>query len=441
VIVVEPLSEAEAGFHVGRLAEKASVERARLDEFHAYFAGHHRRPYEPPTSTAEFRVLARRAVTNLVPLVVGSQVERLFVDGYRPDATDDEDSRAWLWWQANSLDAKQKALYETVAVNGYGWMMVLPGDPFPWMMPASPRAWYAELADSDDDWPRFALRVVEDRAKLIDSWGEYWLSKRDTRWVFTADRPPRPHGLGVCPFVRYTNTMSLDATNPIGEVEPVIPVQDRLNQTVFDLLVAQSYAGTPQRWIAGIEDADLDDDSLRAAMVKRVWMLDSPASQVGQLPEADLSNLVGAINNTLRVYGLKSKTPPHYLLGEMVNLSGEALTAADTSLSMKIKDRQTTLGESHERVFRLAARAAGDVEAESDVASQVIWRDTDPRALSATVDALSKMVSPDGLQVPPEMAWPMIPGWTQQDVNRARAMRDQGDSFAQLQAELERQFG
>jgi hypothetical protein len=93
------------------------------------------------------------------------------------------------------------------------------------------------------------------------------------------------------------------------------------------------------------------------------------------------------------------------------------LAAAEAGQRRKIAQRETTFGESWEMVFGLAATAMDDKVTDG---AQVRWRDTEARALASTVDALGKMAQM--LNIPPQMLWERIPGWTQQDVERAKAM-------------------
>jgi len=432
------LTADQASMQADRLLELATAEWSRLKLFDQYHRGVHSPPYTPQTATIEFRTLVARATTNLMPMVTGTLVNRLYADGFRPDPTQDANSTAWEWWQANQMDARQKPLYEAVAVYGYAWMMVSGSDSgTPSMSPKSPRTWYCEIADPDDDWPTYAVRRRGENVTLVDAEAFYTLKKptSSTRWGVV---DVAPHGLGVCPFVQYRNAWNIDG-HPVGEVERLIPVQDRLNQTVFDLLVAQTFAAAPQKYIAGLV-AD-DDDSLASALAKRVWTLDGADTKVGQLPGADLSHLVSSIDNTLRVYGIISQTPPNYLLGEMVNIAAEALVAADASLAMKVEDRKTLHGESHENTFRLAGVAANEPEIAADVMSEIVWRQTDPRSFAATVDGLTKLASPEGLQVPPDELWTMIPGVTQTTAQRWKATRDAADPFAELMRDMDRQSG
>jgi hypothetical protein len=222
-------------------------------------------------------------------------------------------------------------------------------------------------------------------------------------------------------MVIFRNTFELTRW-PTGEIEPVIAVQDRLNQTVFDLLVAQAYAAAPQKWIAGLSvpvDEQGNPITDLRAFAKSVWIDSDPNTKFGSLPEANLKNIVEAIEQALRMYGLMSQTPPHYLLGDLVNLSAEALLAADTTLAKKVNDRQALFGEAWEQAFRLAGVAAGDAEAAADTSAQVWWRDTEPRSIAQQVDALGKLATMLG--VPPEALWEQVPGVTRTDLELWRA--------------------
>lgn len=435
-----PIEASQAPTVANDLLEEASDEWQRLKQFSNYQRGDHADPYTPKSVTPEFRALKKRSKTNLIPNVISTLVDRLYVDGYRPDNAEDEESEqspAWRWWQVNGLDARQGQLYEYAARYGYSWMMVWPSERgrSPMIRPRSPRSWYAQWDSLDDDFPRYAVRRGNGQVELLDDEALWVLRTRPSSGTDNLAVASRvPHGLGAVPLVRYMNGWPDEGSHPVGEIEKLIDIQDRLNQTVFDLLVTQTYMGAPQQWIAGVV-ADADDKV--KAIAKRVWTFDEPTTQVGQLPQADLKQLIGAIDNAIRMYGIKSQMPPNYLLGEMVNISADALVAAHADLDAKVENRQSLHSESHERTFNLAGVAAGVEQIASDPAAQVIWRRTDPRSMASTVDALGKMVQM--LQIPADEVWPMIPGVTQQDVARWRRKRLEGDPLVQLEAEMERQ--
>jgi hypothetical protein len=440
-------SEQEVAEAVRDWGPVAQGEWSRLQLYEDYYRGRHRPPYTPETATREFRELVHRGVTNLTPLVVNTMTQRLFVDGFRPSTTSVENAPQWEWWQANGMDSRQKALYDETAKHGYAGCMVTPGKPDPVIRPVSAREWWVGFEDYSDDYPFLGLKQPARRhhpsGMPADTSFDYevWHVLDDAaRWIVrvhgdhnVAVASRTAHGLGVVPIVPFRNGWDL-TRYPTGEIEPLIPIQDRLNQTVFDLLVAQTYAASPQKWATGMAlPVDKDGKPLidLRAWAKSLWMTSDENAKFGSLPEANLKNIVEAIEQSLRVYGLTSQTPPHYLLGDLVNLSAEALLAADTTLAKKVNDHQIIFGEAFEQVFRLAGAAAGDDAAANDTEAQVWWRDTEPRSIAQQVDALGKLATM--LQIPPESLWEKVPGATGSDLQlwrtdaakaRLRALRE-----------------
>lgn len=414
---------------------EAHAEWRRLSYFERYYCGDHRPPYEPETATREFKELVRRCTTNLTRLIVNTMTQRLVVDGFRASATSVSNAPQWKWWQANGMDARQKALYDEAAKHGYAGCLVMPGEPVPVLRPVSPLEWWIGFEDFSDDWPYLALKQTDESMwHVLDDHARYVV--RTDRDGDVAIVETTVHDLGHVPIVPFRNTFVL-TRYPDGEIEPAIAIQDRLNQTVFDLLVAQTYSAAPQKWVAGLV---LPTDSAGRPIVdvqafaKGLWATSDPTAKFGSLPEANLANIVHAIEQALRVYGLMTQTPPHYLLGDLVNLSAEALLAADTTLAKKVGDRQTLFGEAWEQCFRLAGVAAGDRAAAEDQEAQVWWRDTEPRSIAQQVDALGKMATM--LEVPPRALWEKIPGVTGGDLQlwRTEAARVRFDLTRQALA-------
>lgn len=402
-------------------SQKVRDEWARLARIVDRVRGQHPAPYTPDSADAEYKDLVRRAVSNWLPLVVASTVQGLYVDGFR--GVDEEASRRrWYSWQANGMDARQVPLHRAVCTLGYSYLMVLPTDTVASITPVPATRMFAEYEYVDDEWPVRTIRALApNQWELLDD---------EARYVVTGKRADRrvdvfPHNLGVVPVVKLSAQYDL-LGYPLGDVEPLLPVQERINETVFGLLMAQRYASFKQRWITGMAPP-LDDEGNPLPLpfniaVDSAVVAESPDTKFGQFDASDLGQYVEALEAHVRHLAAISQTPPHYLLGSLVNLSAEALTAAETGLQRKIRERQMVLGEGYEQMLRLVARAEGDAE---DVAAQVHWRDTESRSLSQVADALNKLAGPDGLGVPAEMLYEMIPGWSAQDVERAVRLRSE----------------
>lgn len=426
-------------------------EQHRLRKIARYMRGQHTSVYTPRSAQAEYRWLRERSTVNFLPLIVSVIAQNLYVDGYRP-AKSDDNAAPWATWQANRMDARQHGLHRSVLTYGAAYTVVLPGQPKPVIRPVSPRRMTALYADPvDDEWPLFALeekventptgrrRVVQmlddkSRFQLVGTPGKNDLAPAPENAVME-------HGMTVCPVVRYCNTVDLDGEMDVcGEVEPLFDVQDQINSTTFGLLMAQQYAAFRQRWVTGMAPpVDKNGQPIEPfrAGVDRLFVGDSKDIKFGEFGQTDLSGHLESRESSIRHMSTISQVPPYHLLGQIANLSAEALAAARDGLDRKSDEKESTLGESHEQTLRLAGLAAGDREAWEDTSAQVVWRDTSARSLASTVDALGKLATMLG--VPSQELWERIPGVTQTDVERWKATAQKGDALANLAAILDRQ--
>jgi len=396
-----------------------------LDRIRDYWRGRQPLPVMVPTGVPkEVRRMAEMSRINVVGLPVDVVGQALYVDGYRQERSE-KNEPAWESWQANKMDARQIGLHRSALAYGAAYVTVLPGDTAPVMRCRSPRSLTVAYGD-DDVWPVYALERKKGLKGLV-TWRLF-----DEEAVYTFGEDPKAkkpgadwagewlrteqHGLGVCPVVRFRNTGDLDEEDEVvGEIAALIPLQDQMDFTTFDLLVAQHYQAFRQRYVMGWTTTSETEKAKASA--SRLWTFDDPDVKIGEFGQSDLNGYLESRESTLQHLATISQVPPHYLLGKLVNLSAEALAAAEAGQRRKISQRETSFGESWEMVFGLAAGAMG---AAVTAGAQVRWRDTEARALASTVDALGKMAQM--LSIPPQMLWERIPGWTQQDVERAKAM-------------------
>ena len=427
-----------------QLLAMRAAERHDLDEIRAYWLGEQPLPIAPVGVPEDVRRMAKMARVNVCGLVVNVPAQSMFVVGIRDNnAPPGENDPLWSVWQANKMDARQSAVHRATFAYGTAYEVLLPGQPEPVSKGRTPRQMTAAYGD-DPDWPEYAIEALVARDgstyyELYDDVAVYTLAE-DAEAAKQANEPFHPvfvslseHGAGVCPVVRFVNLEDLERT-PHSEITPIMPLQDQLDFTTFDLLVAQHFGAFRQRYILGWTSED-ENEKVKAA-ASRLWTFDddSKTIQVGEFDQTDLSGYLDSRKATLEHFGVISQVPPHNLLGQMVNLSAEALVAAEASANRKNADRETTLGESWEQWFWLAGKYKGQILGDG---AQVRWRDTEARSLAQTVDALGKMAQMLG--VPAEALWSRIPGVTQQDVEEWKAMRS-SDALAGLFASVDRQM-
>ncbi|MGC5319305.1 phage portal protein [Micromonospora arida] len=412
-----------------------------------YLRGDHDLPYMPRGAKAEYKSLAEKSITNWLPLISATYTKRLFVDGFRAARATDN-AKPWEYWQANGMDARQTIVHRGALEYGAAYVLVLPGKPVPFIRPLSPLRTVALYEDEEAEWPDAAMRVKGKAAngdtllEVFDDRAAHTIRKAKHDGKLTLVRSDA-HNLGVVPFVRYRPRLDGES---VGIIKPLIRLNDRINESVFALYVALQYASFRQRWATGLAiPVDEDEQSPTygqpvepfQAAVDRLWISDNPDAKFGDFGQTDTKGHLETYGSGVRSLAAIAQLSPHVLLGDLVNLSADALAAAESATQHQIGEFETIFGESHEQTLRTAAKAAGDREAAADMSAQVRWRDTEARSLAAAVDALGKMVQMLG--VPAEAAWERIPGVTDQDIQRWRGMAASGDGLTALAEALGRQ--
>lgn len=421
------LSAADAIESVKFMLEFRRAERERFDKIHSYLHGAQPNPAVPRGSNDEVKRLARMSRVNMMKIVVTSVAQCLFVDGFRQHL-ESTDAPMWDVWQSNRMDKRQSGLHRSALAYGVSFATVLPGEPTPVIKGYSPRKMTAAYGESND-WPILALQAEPSgnhwMYRLYDESAIYFV-EGDPEALDESDRltfiETQEHNMGVTPVVRFLNEEDLDEDHD-GEIEPLMDLQDQIDLTTFGLLVAQHYSSFRQRYILGwAAESELQALKMGASRILTLDV-DANAVKIGEFEQTQLAGYLDSREASLKELASISQTPVHELIGSLVNLSAEALVAAEKGQQRKVNERQTSFGESWEMVFGLVAQLQ---EITVDAGAQVRWRDTESRALAATVDALGKMAAQ--LDIPVTELWERIPGVTQQDIERWKGELASSDS-------------
>jgi len=286
------LSDAQAVEVCQELLSIRRRDAVKLDLIRSYWLGTQELPVVPTSVPAEVKRMAEMSRINVCGLVVNVPAQSMFVTGIRDETNPDTADQIWGAWQANKMDAHQSPIHRACLAYGTAYLRVLPGDPAPVMLGRSPRQ-VTTAYGSDPDWPEFALEAVDTRDgrfwELYDETHRYRLSEsakepgQDQAPISFATA--EEHGSLVCPFVRYSNLEDLEYT-PHSEITPVIPLQDQLDLTTFNMLVAQHYGAFRQRYIIGWL-AESEGQAIEAA-ITRMQKFDDPDVKVGDVGPTDL---------------------------------------------------------------------------------------------------------------------------------------------------------
>lgn len=383
--------------------------------------------------------LARKAETNYLPLLVRVFRQALRVDGYLTSVP--AERSPWRWWQANRMDARQSGLHDAALKYGVAYASVMPGDTGPAVRCYSPRRMVAVYADPDvDEWPMYAVHVdeAEQHFVLTDEEAEYRFGAEDAAAVTAGGAVPPPpltrltgtdavtfieariHGTGHCPVVRYRDSMLLEGEEQLGIVEPMLTLQERINETSFGMLVAQYFAAFRQRMVIGwIPQSEQEEYRAGAG---RIWYLDVDPDQVRvqELGETDLTRYIDAGKSARRDFAAIGQIPAGDLgVDAISNVSDATLAGLERAKNARAGEIALSLGEAHEQLLRLMAWTGGDAEAAGDAQSEVRWAEREARTWAGQIDGLIKLVQAEVLTA--DFAAGMVPGLTDQQVEEARA--------------------
>lgn len=434
-------------------------ELPRLTKIFNYATGVWGVPDVPEGASREIKDLARLAVKNCLSLVEDAFGQNLAVVGYRTAAAS-VNAPGWARWQTQGMDARQAEVNRAAIRYGAAYLVIAPesaGGRVTWR-PRTPRKMVAIYADPQMDlWPIRALETWTDttdarsrrKGLMIDdemcyplNLGEAskWSGSSTSRRVPVAlDGDPWAHGAtgddgeSVCPVIRYVTTRrGEDAV--VGEVEPLIIEQQAINAVNFDRLVVSRFGAFPQRYAIGWSADDLT--VLRAAM-SRVWAFDDETVKVGAFPAASVEPYNSILTEMQEHLAMRAQVNPAAITGKLVNLSADALAAAEKGQQRKLAEMRLSLGESYEQSLRLDARMDGDSETSSDRSAEAVWADTEARAFGAVVDGITKLAA---VGVPIDELLTLVSALSQQQITAIRdRMAGQGEILAALRQMSEAQ--
>jgi hypothetical protein len=191
---------------------------------------------------------------------------------------------------------------------------------------------------------------------------------------------------------------------PISDISGVIAMQDAINLLWSQLLVASDFASLQQRIVIGAEvpkvpilDANGQKvgekpiDLKRFALDRVLW-LENPEAKIANWPAADLTAYTDIVEVAVGHIAAQTRTPQHYLIGKMANLSGDALIAAETGLVKKCEEKQLWFGQALREVFALIALARGETaKADAIGGGSLLWADVQSRNIAQLTDSLLKL--------------------------------------------------
>lgn len=399
------------------MCDELDKRNRRAELLDNYYDGKHPIPdaITDAKATRAYRRLLALSDTNWPQLIVDSVEERLEVQAINmgDEALSD---RVWEIWQDNALDADSSLLHQSALTSARAYAIVWPSPGAgPQVTVEHTSTCIVQYASGSRRHRVAALRRWTDGtrwyATLFLPDGVYKFQAKDTNdvtsspkaedWVrrdvpdetWPLDNPFAP----VVPVVEFAVNRRLRPSPygvAYGEFETNLGHIDRINYALFSQIVAMTWSGFPLR--AQIGDPitrDDDDQPIKPFDVAadQLVQIENPDGKLIQLPEASLENYGNAIDRYVEQLAALTKTPAHYLLGKLVNVSADAIRAAEAGLVSKIRRHHRSLGEPWEEVARLMLVADGQQPGQASGSAEVVWKDPESRSMAERADAASKL--------------------------------------------------
>lgn len=400
-----------------------------IDTYKAYYRGEQKLKF----ASDEFRRYHgdryRDFSDNWVQVVSDSPVERLTVTGIKPYGADKADGESMRVWQANGLDADSQLGFLGAVMSSRSYALVW-GDPdddetpvvtfedasscIVAYEPGSRRKRWAALRRWQDGDKYMAVLYLPDAVWKLERPVDRPTKSEDMAEVDTllggwrpremvTEPNPQPNPMGVVPVVELLNRPLL-VDDPISDVAGVIAMQDAVNLLWAQLFTASDYAAFPQRVVLGAErpmipilnaagevigEKPLDLEKLAA---DRIAFITGENAKIAEWTAANLEAYTKVIEVAVGHIAAQTRTPQHYLIGKMANLSADALLAAETGLVKRVEEKQLWYGQAIREVFALIALARGeDDKARALRSGYMLWADAESRSQAQLADALLKL--------------------------------------------------
>jgi hypothetical protein len=175
-----------------------------------------------------------------------------------------------------------------------------------------------------------------------------------------------PNPYGIVPVFHFANNADIGAGGQ-SELEAAMPVQDALNKSVLDMLVAMEFASYRQRWAAGIEIEYGEDGQPIPpfkAGVDHLWITENQDAKFGDFEAANLEQFLKVKDSFRMDMACVTGTPMYYFMQVSGDFpSGEALKKAESRFIAKVRDRQESFGQVWEDVMAFALMLEGKTDA------------------------------------------------------------------------------
>lgn len=409
--------------------EQIQIQAARYRKSSRYYSGEHDLHFATEKFASTFGSLFREFALNLCPAIVDAVKDKLKIEGFEGNADIPVRSVIDDIWRSNQMSIRSGEVHKEALKNGDAYVIVWPSaDGRVQIVPQSAESCtvhYDENEPGKIAWAAKHWRDADKRTRLnlfFPDRIERYVSKGEHQYLpdhraFThlgfgnsdlgSDTPSEirnpqsqiPNPYGLVPVFHFANNADIAALGR-SELDDAMSVQDGLNKSVLDMLVAMEVCSFRQRWVAGIEITENPDTGEESSPFKtsmeNVWFTENTDARFGEFAASDLEQFLKVKDGFRIDMASVTGTPLYYLMPQIRGFpSGESLRKAETRFLAKVRDRQEQFGAVWAEAMSFALRLSGH----PDVRVDTRWEPASPANEREILENLRLKLA---LGVPPE---------------------------------------
>ena len=438
------------------IATANNRDRAKAYErYHRYYAGDHDLQFATAKFRQAFGHLFEVFAYNRCAAAVNAMTDRLSVERFAIGSDETQETelegQADDIWIRNAMQRREREVYTEAFTCGDAYVLVWPDPeterPIIWPQAAN----QCSVRYSDEQPDRVILGTKrwreqphgESRIRInvyhpdrIERWvtrdkKRDWPQRLDPDQfvVFTDDEagPLVPNPWNTVPLFHFANAGKTGGYG-VSELRDIIPINDALNKTLADMMIAEEFSAFVQKVIIGVDaDPQVQDGMVMnpegaynaqqmqglATGAERIIALSDTAAKIGEWSATALDQFQDVAEGWDARISRVSKIPVHYLTLSSDFPSGRALRTAEAPFVAKLESQQRDFGEVWEDVQLLALQQDGATlvdEVRDSLA--VVWRSAAPLAEEDKWDLVLQMTTTG---VPLSVALKRI-GWTEDEI-------------------------
>ncbi|WP_375490723.1 phage portal protein [uncultured Jatrophihabitans sp.] len=369
---------------------------------------------------------------NYCRLLVENLVQRITLNGFKLDGAMSTDASVWDVWTRNRMQSEFDWALRDFLALGRTYILVWKDKQgrvslsveSPKQVTAYRNPVTREVEGALKQWATF-----NDVTNQQHAWSVLYLpdevitftsaspaavnSIPNTGWRVT-DRQPNP--LGVVPMVEIANKTNVLDWTGTSEFEPIMGLQDALNKTLLDSMVASEFASFARRWATGLavpDDEDGNPAELFGMSWNEIWTSEDAETKFGAFPSQSLTGFDTQSNLLTRHISAISGLP-EFLTGTGLSnpQSIDAINASELTITAKAQQKLDLLTPALAEVGALVVAIGDNRRAVNTAKVAPVFADLQNRSDTAKTDQFVKLTS---VGMSPRVAARMCLGWSESD--------------------------